>query len=180
MAYATEPMAQWGQLSGLGMIAGWWPHAWRQRNKISSEKGTLAAKSRQSVLAARSVPVCRRNNQLVVKIGDKEVDVSSEFRLFLTTKLPNPNYAPEVSTKAMIVNFAVKMSGLEAQLRDTVVKHERPDLAKQKSDLVVKVRPRNQSLQVVTATNSCEHAGGHERGVTSCAGRIFPPSSQPA
>jgi hypothetical protein len=74
-----------------------------------------------------------------VKIGDKEVDVSTEFRLYLTTKLPNPNYTPEISTKAMIVNFAVKMSGLEAQLLDTVVKHERPDLAKQKSDLVVKV-----------------------------------------
>jgi dynein heavy chain len=83
---------------------------------------------------------CRRNNQPVVKLGDKEVDVSSEFRLYLTTKLPNPSYAPEISTKAMIVNFAVKMSGLEAQLLDTVVKHERPDLAKQKSDLVVKVR----------------------------------------
>jgi dynein heavy chain len=75
-----------------------------------------------------------------VKIGDKEVDVSTEFRLYLTTKLPNPDYTPEISTKAMIVNFAVKMSGLEAQLLDTVVKHERPDLAKQKSDLVVKVR----------------------------------------
>lgn len=81
----------------------------------------------------------RRNNQLVVKIGDKEVNVSTEFRLYLTTKLPNPNYTPEISTKAMIVNFAVKMSGLEAQLLNTVVKHERPDLAKQKSDLVVKV-----------------------------------------
>lgn len=81
----------------------------------------------------------RRNNQLVVKMGDKEVDVSTEFRLYLTTKLPNPNYAPEISTKAMIINFAVKMTGLEAQLLDTVVKHERPDLAKQKSDLVIKV-----------------------------------------
>jgi hypothetical protein len=78
-------------------------------------------------------------------MGDKEVDVSSEFKLYLTTKLPNPNYAPEISTKALIVNFAVKMSGLEAQLLDTVVKHERPELAKQKSDLVVKVslRPQN-------------------------------------
>lgn len=76
----------------------------------------------------------------MVKIGEKEVDVSSEFRLYLTTKLPNPTYAPEISTKAMIINFAVKMTGLEAQLLDTVVKHERPDLATQKSALVVKVR----------------------------------------
>ncbi|WIA13292.1 hypothetical protein OEZ85_006876 [Tetradesmus obliquus] len=81
----------------------------------------------------------RRNNQLLVKIGDKEVDFSPEFKLYITTKLANPHYTPEVSTKAMIVNFAVKESGLEAQLLNTVVKCERPDLDKQKNDLVVKV-----------------------------------------
>lgn len=75
-----------------------------------------------------------------MKIGDKEVDFSPEFRLYITTKLPNPHYTPEVSTKAMIVNFAVKESGLEAQLLNIVVKNERPDLDKQKNDLVVKVR----------------------------------------
>jgi dynein heavy chain len=42
----------------------------------------------------------------------------------------------------MIVNFAVKESGLEAQLLNTVVKCERPDLDKQKNDLVVKVSSR--------------------------------------
>eukprot|EP00879_Flechtneria_rotunda_P005109 GHRR01005390.1.p1 GENE.GHRR01005390.1~~GHRR01005390.1.p1 ORF type:complete len:1589 (+),score=542.70 GHRR01005390.1:1679-6445(+) len=81
----------------------------------------------------------RRNNQLLVKIGDKEVDFNPEFKLYITTKLANPHYTPEVSTKAMIVNFAVKESGLEAQLLNTVVKNERPDLDKQKNDLVVKV-----------------------------------------
>lgn len=88
----------------------------------------------------RPSPPCRRNNQLLVKIGDKEVDFSPEFKLYITTKLANPHYTPEVSTKAMIVNFAVKESGLEAQLLNTVVKCERPDLDKQKNDLVVKVR----------------------------------------
>jgi hypothetical protein len=39
----------------------------------------------------------------------------------------------------MIVNFAVKEAGLEAQLLAAVVKAERPDLDKQKNDLVVKV-----------------------------------------
>jgi dynein heavy chain len=91
----------------------------------------------------------------VVKLGDKEVDVSSEFRLYLTTKLPNPSYAPEISTKAMIVNFAVKMSGLEAQLLDTVVTHERADLAKQKSDLVVKVCKKCDFVCLVCVLQLC-------------------------
>ena len=41
----------------------------------------------------------------------------------------------------MVINFAVKESGLEAQLLSTVVKHEKPELDKQRNDLVVKVRP---------------------------------------
>jgi hypothetical protein len=75
----------------------------------------------------------------LIKLGDKEIDYNPDFRLYITTKLSNPHYTPEVSTKATIVNFAVKEQGLEAQLLNTVVQKERPDLDKQKNELVVKV-----------------------------------------
>lgn len=39
----------------------------------------------------------------------------------------------------MIVNFAVKQQGLEAQLLNTVVRQERADLDRQKNELVLKV-----------------------------------------
>lgn len=81
----------------------------------------------------------KRGNQTLVKLGDKEVDFNFEFRLYITTKLSNPHYTPEISTKVALVNFIVKEQGLEAQLLNTVVKSERPDLDKQKNDLVVKV-----------------------------------------
>lgn len=76
---------------------------------------------------------------MLIKLGDKEIDYNPDFRLYITTKLANPHYTPEVSTKATIVNFAVKEQGLEAQLLNTVVQKERPDLDKQKNELVVKV-----------------------------------------
>lgn len=59
--------------------------------------------------------------------------------MYITTKLPNPHYLPEISTKVTIVNFAVKEQGLEAQLLSLVVKEERPDLDRLKNELVVKV-----------------------------------------
>lgn len=39
------------------------------------------------------------NPQVLIKVGDKEVDYNQDFRLYITTKLANPHYTPEISTK---------------------------------------------------------------------------------
>ncbi|GMH50243.1 hypothetical protein TrRE_jg3287 [Triparma retinervis] len=78
-------------------------------------------------------------NRSVIKLGDKELDYSEDFKLFITTKMGNPHYTPEVSTKTTVVNFAVKQQGLEAQLLGTVVHQEEPTLEEQKSELTVRV-----------------------------------------
>ena len=68
------------------------------------------------------------------------------FRLYLQTKLANPHYTPEISTKATIVNFCVKQQGLEDQLLGTVVRKERPELETQKNDLVLAVAAGKRKL----------------------------------
>ena len=52
----------------------------------------------------------------IIKLGDKEVEYNFDFRFYITTKLSNPHYSPEIATKSTICNFAVKEQGLEAQL----------------------------------------------------------------
>ena len=42
----------------------------------------------------------RRGQNLVVKIGDAEVDYDRNFRLYLQTKLANPHYKPEINAQA--------------------------------------------------------------------------------
>ena len=56
-----------------------------------------------------------------MKLGDKEVEYNYDFRFYITTKLSNPHYSPEIATKTTICNFAVKEQGLEAQLLGTTL-----------------------------------------------------------
>ena len=72
-------------------------------------------------------------------MGDKELDWNNNFRLYITTKLGNPHFAPEIATKTTIINFSVKEDSLEKQLLTLVVQKERPDLDKQRNELIVTV-----------------------------------------
>ncbi|EDW38589.1 GL12690 [Drosophila persimilis] len=70
-----------------------------------------------------------------LKIGDKEVEYNSNFRLILHTKLANPHYKPEMQAQTTLINFTVTRDGLEDQLLAEVVKAERPDLEELKAEL---------------------------------------------
>ncbi|CAM6084343.1 unnamed protein product [Calypogeia fissa] len=72
----------------------------------------------------------------VVKLGDKDIEWDDNFRLYLVSKLPNPAYGPEISGKTMIINYSVTEQGLQAQLLNATVAHERPDLEEQRETLV--------------------------------------------
>ena len=70
-----------------------------------------------------------------IKIGDKEVEYSKNFRLILHTKLANPHYKPEMQAQTTLINFTVTVDGLEDQLLADVVAWERPDLEETKAKL---------------------------------------------
>jgi hypothetical protein len=59
------------------------------------------------------------------------------LRLYITTKLRNPHYLPEVAVKVNLLNFMITPAGLADQLLGVVVTAERPDLEQQKAALVL-------------------------------------------
>eukprot|EP00928_Gymnodinium_smaydae_P048232 TRINITY_DN3222_c2_g2_i2.p1 TRINITY_DN3222_c2_g2~~TRINITY_DN3222_c2_g2_i2.p1 ORF type:complete len:3935 (+),score=1014.18 TRINITY_DN3222_c2_g2_i2:1731-11807(+) len=79
------------------------------------------------------------HGNLSIKIGEAVLDYNINFKFYITTKLSNPHYTPEVSTKTTIVNFIVVEAGLTDQLLGVVVMKEEPRLEEQKNELVIQV-----------------------------------------
>ncbi len=63
-------------------------------------------------------------------MGEKAVLYNPNFKLYMFTKLMNPLYEAEVTTKVTLVNFQVKEKGLQSQLLSEVIKVEKDDLEK--------------------------------------------------
>lgn len=83
----------------------------------------------------------KQGGALCIKLGDAVVEYSEHFRFFMTTKLRNPHYAPEICVKVSLLNFMTTPEGLEDQLLGIVVAEERPDLEEEKSKLIIQVFP---------------------------------------
>ena len=64
------------------------------------------------------------------------LDYSPEFQLYMTTKLANPHYLPDISTKVALINFVITFEGLTGQLLDLVVQKENAALDEEHQRLV--------------------------------------------
>lgn len=61
----------------------------------------------------------------MVKFGEDTINFDNKFKLFMFTKVANPNFLPEIFIRVNIINFTVTFEGLQEQLLANVVKHER-------------------------------------------------------
>ncbi|KAL4128830.1 hypothetical protein PRIC2_007810 [Phytophthora ramorum] len=66
-----------------------------------------------------------------VKILDRLCEYQDDFALYLTTRVPNPHFSPELQARTLVVDFTVTQKGLEEQLLAQVIRQEQRSLEEQ-------------------------------------------------
>ena len=86
---------------------------------------------------------------MCIRLGEETIEFSSDFKLYITTKLRNPHYLPEISVKVSLLNFMITPEGLEDQLLGIVVAKERPELEEERNALIIQSATNKKSLKEI-------------------------------
>ena len=68
-----------------------------------------------------------------VKLGEKWLDYSEEFQIFLCTRNNEIQIAPTEASLLKVINFTVTKSGLEGKLLSVIINKEKPEIEQKKS-----------------------------------------------
>ncbi len=74
----------------------------------------------------------------VIQLGEDNSPYNSGFRLFITTKLTNPHYSPEICAVVTMINFTATQEGLTDQMLNIIVKKEDPNTEKNREESIQK------------------------------------------
>ncbi|KAA0150075.1 hypothetical protein FNF29_05515 [Cafeteria roenbergensis] len=91
--------------------------------------------------------IFKQQGRTLIRLGDNDVDYDDRFSFYMSTKLPNPHYMPEVCIRVTVINFTVTMSGLEDQLLGAVVSKEAAEVERRRNKLVVSMASDKRQLK---------------------------------
>ena len=87
-----------------------------------------------------------------VNVSDKLMDFDEKFMMYFITRLPNPNFSPELQAKTNVVDFTVTQKGLEEQLLGKVIGKEQKALEDQLNGVLEEVNLNTKSLMALDAS----------------------------
>ena len=84
-----------------------------------------------------------------IRLGDATIEYDKNFRLYITTKLRNPHYPPELCVKVNLLNFMATAEGLQDQMLGRVVAMEQKELELQRQQLIVEDAENQRQLKEI-------------------------------
>ena len=88
-----------------------------------------------------------KGRKKTIKVADTEFDYDDKFRLYMTSRLANPHFSPELAAKTTIIEFTVTQGGLEQQLLGRLISKEQKSLEDQLTQLQEEVTNNTKILQ---------------------------------
>mmetsp|Transcript_25185 Transcript_25185/g.84603 ORF Transcript_25185/g.84603 Transcript_25185/m.84603 type:complete len:2627 (-) Transcript_25185:45-7925(-) len=84
-----------------------------------------------------------------MRFGDATLEYDPRFRLFITTKMRNPHYPPELCVQVNLLNFMATAEGLEDQMLGLTVACEASALEAQREQLVLEDAANKRQLKEI-------------------------------
>ncbi|CDU22276.1 cytoplasmic dynein heavy chain 2 [Sporisorium scitamineum] len=103
----------------------------------------------------------RTGGRVLIRLGSQDIDFSPSFNMFLATRDPSVEFSPDICSRVTFVNFTMTRSSLQSQSLDQVLKVERPDTDRKRTDLMklqgeFRLRLRHLERSLLTALNESE------------------------
>lgn len=78
----------------------------------------------------------RAGGRVLIRLGNQDIDFSPSFTMFLSTRDPSVEFSPDICSRVTFVNFTMTRSSLQSQSLNQVLRAERPDTDKKRTDLM--------------------------------------------
>ena len=93
--------------------------------------------------------IVKAGGVLTIRLGDATIEYEKNFKLYITTKLRNPHYPPELCVKVNLLNFMATAEGLQDQMLGKVVAMEQKKLELQRQQLIVEDAENQRQLKEI-------------------------------
>lgn len=103
----------------------------------------------------------KTGGRVLIRLGHQEIDFSPSFTMFLSTRDPSVDFSPDICSRVTFVNFTMTRSSLQSQSLDQVLKSERPDTDRKRTDLMklqgeFRLRLRHLEKSLLNALNDSQ------------------------
>lgn len=96
--------------------------------------------------------IIQKGRRKLINVADKQMDFVDSFMLYFITRLPNPNFSPELQAKTNVIDFTVTQKGLEDQLLGAVIGKEQKALEDQLNSVLEEVNSNTKALLALDAS----------------------------
>ncbi|GAA5943977.1 hypothetical protein JCM3775_004729 [Rhodotorula graminis] len=78
----------------------------------------------------------RAGGRVLIRLGTQDIDFSPSFTMFLSTRDPSVEFAADLNSRVTMVNFSITRASLQTQSLAQVLRVERPEVDRKRSDLL--------------------------------------------